>query len=109
MSSKIHLFSKKNKPAVVKVEKSIFQKAIQDWKILLLSAIVLGLVIVAIDGYLLWRVNNGDIFIAETVVQNDTTQSDKKMLGGVVKFFDDRAAAFDTFKNPRKTEIDPSL
>lgn len=105
----IKLFSKKDKVVARKIEKTILEKAVHDWKILLLSAIILGLIVVAIDGYLLWRVNNGDIFVAEIVTETDTTLSDKRMLENVVKFFEDRSVHFETLKNSSKLEIDPSL
>lgn len=113
MFPKINLFSKKDRangrPAEVKVTLSILEKARKDWKILLLSAIVVAIMVVLIDAYLLWRVNKGDIFTTETVIETDTTITDKRMLENVVKFFDARKTSFEKFKNTPRAEIDPSL
>ena len=114
MALKLKLFSKKDKKgggkaASVKIPLTILEKSHRDWRNLLLSAVVLGIMVVALDGYLLWRVNSGDIFTTETVTETNTTATDKKTLENVVKFFEGRAEAFEKFKSTPRTEIDPSL
>jgi predicted ATP-grasp superfamily ATP-dependent carboligase len=109
MPSKINLFSKKDKAPREEVALNILKKAHKDWKMLLLGAFVLAVIVVGSEAYLLWRVNTGDIFTTEMIPETDTTITDKKALSNTVKFFDDRAADFETFKNTPRTEIDPSL
>lgn len=109
MFSNIKLFSKKEKAPREEVALVISEKARKDWKMLLGVAIIFAVIVVGLDAYLLWRVNNGDIFNTEMAPETDTTITDKRVLSNTVKFFDDRAADFQTFKNTPRTEIDPSL
>jgi len=109
----MHLFSKnKNSSKILKKSQdraNIHTKAFRDWKVFLLSAIVIAFVIAGLDGYLLWRVNYGDVFMSTNSGGKDTTTTDEKVLADVVKIFDDRQASFEAWKSMAPSEIDPSF
>ncbi len=109
MFSKIHFFSKDKNSGASNGHSDFSLKVRRDWRNLLLFMLALGAVVIILDGYLLWRVSQGDFFVSSVVDKDDTTSSDQKILSNTVKFFDERAANFNAFKNTPPSEIDPSL
>lgn len=109
MFSNIHLFKKRESSGEAHSSLSFREKVYRDWKILLVSAITLFIVVSLLDGLLLWMVNRGDIFTFIPTAENNTSELDQKTLSNAVKFFDDRNANFEAWKNTSPNEIDPSL
>lgn len=107
----IHLFRKKENAEALGMNTStdFSMKAYRDWKILLLSAIVISVVVIALEVYLFWRVNYGDIFMAPSIIQNEATVTDEKLFENITNFFDERTAKFEAWKIVPGGEIDPSL
>lgn len=108
MNANFHLFKKSERAGADK-SPDIHAVAMRDWKIILAVSAILGVLIIALGSFLLWRVNQGVIFIGENDGETETLVADERALSRTVKFFDDRAARFKEFKSAPASEIDPSL
>lgn len=92
-----------------KHELSLQERIQRDWKIMLITFVVLLLAVFAFDGYLLVRVNRGDFFLSGNTSAENINTIDRKVLLDASNFFDERQKEYEAFQNSGIVEIDPSL
>lgn len=80
-----------------------------DWK-LFLGVFALALVLVgALHAYLIYRIQQGNIFVVDAGVRDESIVQQKKIVGRVNAVFADKKAAYEAFEIDRPAETDPSL
>src|SRR5437868_1465546 len=84
------------------------ERAKHDWFILVTIFIGLIVVVFGFDAYLFLRINQGNFFVADTVVQDNETVMTKKVLLDAQNFFNARQKEYDAFTATPSAEIDPS-
>lgn len=82
----------------------------RDWKAMVLIFFVMILLVFALDGYILLRVNQGDFFSGgDDSTLEDSASLDRKTLINAVEFFEKQRADYQNFRNSDLPEIDPSI
>jgi hypothetical protein len=89
--------------------KTISEKSNHDWKIIIVSFIILAIIILAGSLYMFIGVSRGDIFLVEQKTEGVVQTINKDELANTVKFFESRKAHFEELKANRPTVGDPSL
>ncbi len=102
----------KGTATIKKFDQETGEKVFHDWNIMVVVFALALLVVVAFDGYLFVRVNQGDFFIAETTEESSVLTINRKTLIDANAFFEKRQKDYEASQNVSASstpEIDPSL
>jgi hypothetical protein len=80
-----------------------------DWKIIFMSAVVLGVLLIALSAYIFIKIDKAELFAIEQSADQSEKTLDTKALKEVVSYYQNKAIEFEKIKNSVTASTDPSL
>jgi hypothetical protein len=81
-----------------------------DWKIILVSAVVLAFIVITLCAYMFIKINKGEIFLVDQSTDTEAKTLDVEVLRETVSYYQSKALEFEHIRNATTTEaVDPSL
>lgn len=95
-------FTKKN-------HRRFFHDASSDWKHILIISIIFMFIIIAVDGYLFFKISRGELFSTENSSINHVPAFNRALLDSENNYYDGLETSFQNASHASTTAIDPSL
>lgn len=80
-----------------------------DWKIILISTMILAVLVIALSVFVFIKVDKGEIFVVERSVDKEEKALDISLLRETVLYYQNKALEFERIKNSVTLIVDPSL
>jgi hypothetical protein len=84
-------------------------QVLRDWSLVIASFVLFVVIVAGVDGYLLFMINRGDFFKADSTVELAPDSVNRKKLADVEEFFASRKKEYAARSATTTPEIDPSL
>lgn len=89
---------------------SLFHRdAFKDWLHILIGATILSLIVIAVDGYLFYKISVGEIFIETVDVIQKVDTVDRGALKKANDYYDAQQTKYSEIKASPVPVIDPSI
>ena len=82
-----------------------------DWRVLLVSAIILTIVTIIVNIFVFIKIDKGEIFVVKDFEDGEVRSLDVEKLKSTVSYYNNKALKFEGILNgiDRATVVDPSL
>jgi hypothetical protein len=80
-----------------------------DWKVIFVSALILGVLIILLSVFIFIKIDKGEIFVVKQSTNENSKTLDITLLKETVSHYQSKAREFEQLKNTVIPAVDPSL